>query len=82
MKAKTILFRNDNQLYMYVEFEEGKTKRVDIPVKLSKHPAVIEDGKLKIGRYTYNESTDTWDKISKILLFLQSIVEAIKNIFQ
>lgn len=81
MKATELLHRDE--VHSYIDVAYGSFfRRIKIPRKLRKYEVRIEEGKVMMGRYTYNESTDTWEKISKILLFLQSIVEAIKNIFK
>lgn len=79
MKAKTVLYRT--YTYIDVAFDQGEPRKIFIPENLSDKPSCIKDGKLRIGDYQYNPKTETWEKISKILLFLQQIVEAIRNVF-
>jgi hypothetical protein len=79
MKANTILTRTNT--YIEVESYKGEKRRIHLPKTIAKEAIYIVRGKIRMGEYQYNPKTDTWEKISRILLFLQSIVEAIRNIF-
>jgi len=79
MKANNILSRTPHQIY--VEFKTGETRIIKIPPNIARESIHIKRGKIRMGEYQYNSKTDTWEKVSRILLFLQSIVEAIRNIF-
>lgn len=82
MKAIKILNTEKTNIGYYVEVKYddlGKPKMVYIPKKLQDKPVHIKDGQLRIGKYAFNPETNTWEKISRILLFLQQVVELIKN---
>ena len=79
MKVKKVLLRTHTS----IQVEDGNAKKhiIHLPETISKEAIEIKRGKIRMGEYQYNPKTDTWEKISRILLFLQSIVEAIRNIF-
>jgi hypothetical protein len=80
MKANKIIHQNMDRII--VKFNNGVTKSIRVPSHIDMLEEVnIHRGKIRMGGYQYNPKTATWEKISRILLFLQSIVEAIRNIF-
>lgn len=82
MKAKKIETAIEIGNYFRIKFEGSRDSyRVDIPKELIGKKYEIRKGKLYVGGYVYNSEKDTWEVVSKILRFLLSIVESIKNIF-
>lgn len=82
-KGFTILSPYVHNGYLHVNSNESNKHVVlRVPEHLRCGTPVSDDkGRLWIGEYRYNQEEDTWEKISKILMFLKGIMDLIKNIF-
>jgi len=68
--------------YFVLKYEDGDFHTVNIPEGYQNKPYQIRKGKLYVGPYVYNPASDSWDKVSKILLLLMRIWDAIKDVFE
>lgn len=81
MEIAMRISKNPGRHILHVKID-GELKVVLIPKHLEKEDAVVKNDELWMGRYRYEPASDTWEKVSKILLLLMKIWNVISEVFK